>query len=99
MAAPWTRHDTIVAQPGSNWWRLPPNAHSPESSTTGSTMSRYWSPVVHGLSPYVPGEQPRVDNLIKLNTNESPYGPSPKAVAAIRAAADDTLRLYPDPRS
>jgi len=62
-------------------------------------MSRYWSPVVHGLSPYVPGEQPRVDNLIKLNTNESPYGPSPKAVAAIRAAADDTLRLYPDPRS
>lgn len=62
-------------------------------------MSRYWSPVVHGLDPYVPGEQPRVDNLIKLNTNESPYGPSPKALAAIRAAADDGLRLYPDPRS
>lgn len=61
-------------------------------------MSRYWSPVVHGLDPYVPGEQPRVDKLIKLNTNESPYGPSPKAVAAIRAAADDALRLYPDPR-
>lgn len=61
-------------------------------------MSRYWSPVVHGLDPYVPGEQPRVDNLIKLNTNESPYGPSPRAIAAIRAAADDALRLYPDPR-
>ncbi|MDX5364081.1 MAG: histidinol-phosphate transaminase [Pseudazoarcus pumilus] len=61
-------------------------------------MSRYWSPVVQGLDPYVPGEQPRVDNLIKLNTNESPYGPSPKAIAAIRAAADDGLRLYPDPR-
>lgn len=62
-------------------------------------MSRYWSPVVHGLDPYVPGEQPRVDKLIKLNTNESPYGPSPKAVAAIRDAANDTLRLYPDPRA
>ena len=61
-------------------------------------MSRYWSPVVHGLDPYVPGEQPRVDKLIKLNTNESPYGPSPRAIAAIRAAADDALRLYPDPR-
>ncbi|AUN94534.1 histidinol-phosphate transaminase [Pseudazoarcus pumilus] len=61
-------------------------------------MSRYWSPVVHGLDPYVPGEQPRVDNLIKLNTNESPYGPSPKAIAAIRNAADEALRLYPDPR-
>ncbi|POF63124.1 histidinol-phosphate transaminase [Novacetimonas maltaceti] len=60
-------------------------------------MSRFWSPVVHTLTPYVPGEQPRMTNLIKLNTNESPYGPSPKALAAIRAATDDTLRLYPDP--
>src|SRR5690606_35204835 len=62
-------------------------------------MSRYWSPVVHGLDPYVPGEQPRVDKLIKLNTNENPYGPSPKAVAAIRAATGDALRLYPDPNA
>lgn len=62
-------------------------------------MSRYWSPLVHGLDPYVPGEQPRIEELIKLNTNESPYGPSPKALAAMQAAADDALRLYPDPRA
>ncbi|MFT8778585.1 MAG: histidinol-phosphate transaminase [Gluconacetobacter liquefaciens] len=62
-------------------------------------MSRFWSPIVHSLTPYVPGEQPKLANLIKLNTNESPYGPSPAALAAIRAAADDTLRLYPDPGS
>ena len=59
-------------------------------------MSRFWSPIVHTLSPYVPGEQPKVDNLIKLNTNENPYPPSPRALAAI-AAATDRLRLYPDP--
>lgn len=62
-------------------------------------MSRYWSPVVHGLDPYVPGEQPKVDKLIKLNTNEHPYGPSPLAIEAIRAAASDALRLYPDPHA
>ena len=62
-------------------------------------MSRYWSAVVHGLTPYVPGEQPKIDKLVKLNTNEHPYGPSPKALAAIRAATDDSLRLYPDPNA
>lgn len=60
-------------------------------------MSKYWSDIVAGLHPYVAGEQPRIANLIKLNTNENPYGPSPKALAAIREAADDSLRLYPDP--
>ena len=62
-------------------------------------MSRYWSAVVHGLTPYVPGEQPKLANLVKLNTNENPYGPSPKALDAMRAEAADTLRLYPDPNS
>ena len=62
-------------------------------------MSRFWSAVVHGLTPYVPGEQPRLANLVKLNTNEHPYGPSPRAIAAIRAEAGDTLRLYPDPNA
>ncbi len=62
-------------------------------------MSRFWSPVVGTLSPYVPGEQPKLQNLIKLNTNEHPYGPSPRALEAIRAASDDTLKLYPDPSS
>ncbi len=62
-------------------------------------MSRYWSPIVRSLTPYVPGEQPKLDKLIKLNTNEHPYGPSPRALTAIRAAADDSLRLYPDPNA
>ena len=63
-------------------------------------MSHFWNPLVEQLSPYVPGEQPKVDNLVKLNTNENPYGPSPRAVGAIRAALGangDGLRLYPDP--
>ena len=62
-------------------------------------MSRYWSAVIHGLTPYVPGEQPKLDHLVKLNTNELPYGPSPLALEAIRAATDATLRLYPDPNA
>src|SRR3984885_7880188 len=61
-------------------------------------MSRFWSPVVRHLSPYVPGEQPKVDGLIKLNTNENPYPPSPHVLAAIAAAAE-RLRLYPDPQA
>lgn len=60
-------------------------------------MSKYWSPIVSTLKPYVAGEQPRIANLVKLNTNENPYGPSPKALEAIAAASDDRLRLYPDP--
>ena len=62
-------------------------------------MSQYWSAVVHGLTPYVPGEQPKMSQLVKLNTNEHPDGPSPKVLEAIRAATDDGLRLYPDPNA
>jgi histidinol-phosphate aminotransferase len=62
-------------------------------------MSQFWSDVVHQLNPYVPGEQPKMANLVKLNTNENPYGPSPKVVAALQAEATDSLRLYPDPNS
>jgi len=62
-------------------------------------MSRFWSSVVAGLDPYVPGEQPKVAGLVKLNTNEHPWGPSPKALSAIAAATNDDLRLYPDPSS
>lgn len=54
-------------------------------------------PLVRRLQPYVPGEQPKVQGLIKLNTNENPYPPSPKVLAATRAAVDARLRLYPDP--
>jgi histidinol-phosphate aminotransferase len=62
-------------------------------------VSRFWSKLAQDLAPYVPGEQPRIPGLVKLNTNESPFGPSPKAIEAVRAAAADTLRLYPDPQS
>ena len=62
-------------------------------------MNPYWSKVVQGLTPYVPGEQPKLANLIKLNTNESPYGPSRRVLEALRAEIGDSLRLYPDPAS
>ena len=68
------------------------------SAVGSQIMSRFWSSVVHGLSPYVPGEQPRLDDVVKLNTNENPYGPSPRVLAAITAATD-RLRLYPDPHA
>lgn len=60
-------------------------------------MSRFWSDHVAALVPYTPGEQPKVVDLLKLNTNENPYGPSPLALKAIRQANDERLRLYPDP--
>jgi histidinol-phosphate aminotransferase len=59
--------------------------------------NKYWSKIVSELDPYVPGEQPALSNLVKLNTNENPYGPSPKVLAAISASLGDELRLYPDP--
>ncbi len=62
-------------------------------------MSRLWSSLTHDLKPYVPGEQPRMADLVKLNTNESPFGPSPRALEAIRGEATETLRLYPDPQA
>lgn len=60
-------------------------------------MSRFWSPQIHQLAPYVPGEQPKMANLVKLNTNENPYGPSPAVLEAMHEAIGDSLRLYPDP--
>jgi histidinol-phosphate aminotransferase len=63
-------------------------------------MSQFWSTLVHRLTPYVPGEQPKIPGLTKLNTNENPYPPSPRAVAAMRdelSADGASLRLYPDP--
>ncbi|OPA94303.1 histidinol-phosphate transaminase [Pseudomonas fluorescens] len=62
-------------------------------------MSKFWSPFVKDLVPYVPGEQPKLTKLVKLNTNENPYGPSPKALEAMRAELNDDLRLYSDPNS
>ncbi len=62
-------------------------------------MSRFWSEVVHQLTPYTPGEQPKIEDLVKLNTNENPYPPSPQVIAAIKAVTGDSLRLYPDPNA
>ncbi len=62
-------------------------------------MSSFWSPLVHRLSPYTPGEQPKIEGLVKLNTNENPYPPSEKAVRAIAGVPATALRLYPDPDS
>ncbi|MGE4533771.1 histidinol-phosphate transaminase [Halomonas sp.] len=61
-------------------------------------MSKFWSPEVRELTPYVPGEQPR-ERLIKLNTNENPYPPAPGVEAALRDFPADHLRRYPDPES
>ena len=60
-------------------------------------MKEFWSGRIRAATPYVPGEQPREEGLIKLNTNECPYPPSPKALEAIRQAAGEGLRRYPDP--
>lgn len=82
-----------LAQPAPQWHKPPldPNPDTP--------MNPFWSQTARELSPYVPGEQPRIANLVKLNTNESPFGPSPRALEAMRAAAADIQRLYPDPEA
>lgn len=61
--------------------------------------SPFWSPAIRGLHAYVPGEQPQGGGWIKLNTNENPYPPSPLALARMREALDERLRLYPDPQA
>ena len=60
-------------------------------------MKEFWSTRIRDAVPYIPGEQPRDRKFIKLNTNENPYPPSPKAIEAMRDAVNDDLRLYPDP--
>jgi histidinol-phosphate aminotransferase len=60
-------------------------------------MSRYFLPHVDRMAGYQPGEQPRVSGIVKLNTNENPYPPSPRVAAAIAAALGEPLRRYPDP--
>lgn len=59
--------------------------------------SQFIRPLVQNLRAYVPGEQPKIQGLIKLNTNENPYPPSPRVLAAVKAAVDARLRLYPNP--
>jgi histidinol-phosphate aminotransferase len=61
-------------------------------------MSKYWSDAVHRLKPYVPGEQPRNMQFVKLNTNENPYPPSARVLSRLKELADEDLRRYPDPQ-
>lgn len=63
-----------------------------------AVVPSFWSPRIGALEPYVPGEQPRIEGLVKLNTNENPYPPSPRVLDAIQAAASG-LERYPDPES
>jgi histidinol-phosphate aminotransferase len=60
-------------------------------------MARYFRRNIATLTGYVPGEQPRDEEVIKLNTNENPYPPSPRVFAALRKAINPALRLYPEP--
>jgi histidinol-phosphate aminotransferase len=62
-------------------------------------MNPYWSPSIGQLSPYIPGEQPKLDKLVKLNTNENPYPPSPRVMEAIRQTTGEELKRYPQPDS
>lgn len=67
------------------------------NSPSTSRVKKLIRPLVHDLHAYVPGEQPKIKGLIKLNTNENPYPPSPKVLRAVQAAVDGRLRLYPNP--
>ena len=59
---------------------------------------RFLAGALRAVTPYTPGEQPRgVETLIKLNTNENPYPPSPKVLEALNGRAAENLRLYSDP--
>lgn len=71
----------------------------PDNEVASTSQSKYWSDFVGRLDPYVPGEQPTIANLVKLNTNENPYPPSPKVMEAMSQDQVDLLRLYPDPNS
>lgn len=72
-------------------------ASTKQFTTTSSSASRFWNKKTASLIPYVPGEQPRGQKLIKLNTNENPYPPSPETIQALRDFDYNRLRLYPDP--
>ncbi len=67
------------------------------NSPSAIRVKKLIRPLVHDLHAYVPGEQPKIKGLIKLNTNENPYPPSPKVLRAVKAAVDGRLRLYPNP--
>src|SRR6202795_3802887 len=61
------------------------------------TNSQFIPRLIHNLHAYVPGEQPKIKGLIKLNTNENPYPPSPRVLRMVRGGVEGRLRLYPNP--
>src|SRR4051812_22452749 len=71
----------------------------PKSQSAAKSMEThsFIRPLVRHLHGYIPGEKPKIKGLIKLNTNENPYPPSPRVLKAIRSATDQRLRLYPNP--
>src|SRR5690606_36207310 len=80
-----------------NTQSIPSNLMDNNGYNCEVTMSRFWSRVIREIEPYVPGEQPQIDGLIKLNTNESPYPPSPRVREVLNADDTDKLKLYLDP--
>ena len=60
-------------------------------------MSKFWTRAVKRTEPYVPGEQMNDPDVVKLNTNENPYPPSPKAIEAMKRAAGGVMQKYPSP--
>src|SRR5881275_3244921 len=80
---------------------MPPASRSdspPPNEGPAPAMSQYLRPAVRAMEGYTPGEQPQEGGVIKLNTNENPYPPSPHALAAMRAILEgDRLRKYPEP--
>lgn len=90
--------NTATENPSTN-----PNTNTDTDTNMPAKIdNRLWSNHVRNLTPYVPGEQPKHDNLCKLNTNENPFPPSPKvaqAIAQVLANQADLLKLYPAPES
>lgn len=79
-------------------WKLSDDGKG-ERVPLSADKKKYWSETARRLTPYVPGEQPKIERLIKLNTNENPYPPSPLVLDAIQRESGESLRLYPDPES
>jgi histidinol-phosphate aminotransferase len=73
------------------------NGNSPSLRLDFAVMPAYFRKNISALAGYIPGEQPRDGANIKLNTNENPYPPSPRVLAALRSESDRSLRLYPEP--
>lgn len=90
---------TITTNCKGRIWQRPPGVRTAAATEKKETQMNNWEANVRKVEPYVPGEQPRGEKIIKLNTNENPYPPSPRAQAALREMDLDSLRRYPDPEA